>query len=113
MTTTTPDSIDVDIRKFLDAADRARTAKSDAQRRATRQFLINRAHDLRARRDALRTRMDAGWEWLSEHPNDEGFEIRERRLLAWIADYERICAALQDGLDRWLGPFPASTRKAA
>lgn len=113
MTTPTPDVIDADIRKFLDAADRARTAKNDNQRRATRAFLINRANDLRHRRDALRIRMDAGWEWLNDHPDAEDFAIREQRLLTWIADYTRICTALQDGLDRWLGPFPALTRKAA
>lgn len=111
MTTTPP--LDLEIERFLKAADNAAKATEDGQRFATRSFLIKRATALRARRDDVRERMEAGWAWLDENPDDPAYEEHETRLIAWIADYEQICDALNDGLNRWLGTPKHDPRREA
>lgn len=104
---------DLEIERFLKAADNAAKATEDGQRLATRSFVIKRATALRARRDALRVNLEAGWTWLEENPDDPAYAESETKLLEWLARYERICDALNDGLNRWLGTKVHAPRKVA
>jgi len=105
--------LDLEIQRFLKAADNAATATEDGQRFATRSFLVKRATALRARRDALRERLEIGWAWLAENPDDPDHAENEDRFIAWTTDYERICDALNEGLARWLGTKRNEPRREA
>ena len=111
MMTTIP--LDLEIQRFLKAADNAANATEDGQRFATRSFLIKRSVALRERRAAIRLRLETGWDWLDENPDDPDHADNEDRLIAWTVDYERICDALNDGLNRWLGTPKHEPRQEA
>jgi hypothetical protein len=98
----TSPALQKDIDRFLRAAKNAGAAQDEHQKRATRGFLINRALNLRAQRDDLRLKMDAGWDWLQQHPDDPAFARNEDLWLGWKTDYETICDALSEGVDLWL-----------
>lgn len=105
--------LDLEIERFLKAADNAAQATEDGQRFATRSFLIKRATALRARRAAIRERLDTGCAWLTENPDDPDYATNEDRLIAWTAEYEQVCDALNEGLARWLGTKRNDPRQEA
>ena len=65
-------------------------ATSDMQRRSAFRFLTERVLQLQAERDRLAAKLDAGWDHLDTHPDDE----RETRWIAWLHAYEAVCDAL-------------------
>lgn len=100
------------IDRLLKSARNAREAKNVAQREAAKTFLITRADELRGDRDALEVRLTKMWRWLdrqdtavNEHniAPDSRYVEREDTAIATLRDYERVCDALNDAADVWLG----------
>lgn len=93
------------IDRLKKSARNARDARNQAQREAARTFLITRADELRADRDALEVRLTKMWRWLDarQGAQPDGFEERETKAIAVLHDYERVCDALNEAADVWLG----------
>lgn len=90
-----------------------RNATNDAQRRAAMTFCINRAGDLAPERNALRAKLDQGWDWLDANQDDPAHDATEDALLADLVTYERMEDALANARAIVTGSDAVQERRAA
>lgn len=95
-----------DTQRLIDrlhkSARNAAAAKNPAQREAAIGFLVKRANELRAVRDAMDAKLGKQWDWLDAHLGDERYGSRELKALDLLHDYVAVCAALDEALIEWL-----------
>lgn len=97
------------IERLLKSADNARNATNQRQRDAAITFMVTRALELEALKHELEVKLDSGWDTLEEWKREgkpEDYEKHHARYLAWLAEYEQICTALDDASRRWTRPVP-------
>ena len=90
------------IAKLTKSARNLANASNRAQREAAQAYLIKRAEELVARRDALEAKLGKQWDWLDANPDDERYDRRELQALELLHDYEAVCDALDAAKREWL-----------
>ena len=104
--------LDERIDRLRKAAANVANATNPRQRDAAMTFLTRRAVELTRERDRLAAKLDAGWDTLDalKADGEKGtpeYEKHHARYLGWIAEYERVCDALDEAARGWLRPAPA------
>ncbi len=94
----------IQLTRLDKAARAARAATNPAQRDAAQTFLVRKTTELRTRQHDLEIQLDAGYDFLRDHPYRPDHEANEDQCIDWLHTYERIEDALTAAAATWLDP---------
>lgn len=97
-----PDVLGARLAALTRSTARVHDVPPGRRREGARSVLLSLGGPLAAERDTLAAKLTRGDVWLFAHPDDPRRTERDDQWLAWLADYERLCDALQaaqEGLD--------------